>query len=46
MIMMIIGGMLIGASIKSWVDSVTSVKPQRSHRPIYTKSVHGRESRT
>lgn len=46
MIMMVIGGMLIGAPVKTWVDNITGMKPQRRQRPIYTRSVGGQESRT
>lgn len=46
MIMMIIGGMLIGAPVKKWIDDITGVKPQRSRRPISTENVRGREFRT
>lgn len=46
MIMMIIGGMLIGASIKKWVDNIACVKTQGRHHSIYYRSVHDQESRT
>lgn len=42
MILMIVGGMLVGAPVKTWVDKLTGTNVPRRHRGgVYVRGVRG-----